>query len=43
MEATLDHVMRQLDGLGSILMAIDASLEEIVGILKEDDEEETES
>jgi hypothetical protein len=44
MEATLEDVIRQLDGIGRLLMSIDARLEEVVRLLRdEDDEEEADS
>ncbi len=39
-ESTLDDVVELLAGLGHMLQVIDRRLEEIVGILRRDDEEE---
>jgi hypothetical protein len=38
-EATLDDVVEVLQGIGRMLQEIDGKLEDIVGILREDDEE----
>jgi hypothetical protein len=38
-EATLDDVVEVLQGIGRMLQEIDGKLEDIVGILGEDDDE----
>jgi hypothetical protein len=44
MEAMFDQLMRQLDGIGRLLMSIDARLAAVVRVLRdEDDEEEADS
>ena len=42
-EATLDDIMRQLDGIGRLLMSIDATLKLLVKHLREDDDGEEET
>jgi hypothetical protein len=38
--AELETLLKALDGLGSILMSIDARLAEVVELLREDDDED---
>jgi hypothetical protein len=39
-EPTLDDLIRQLDGIGRLLMSIDSRLQRVVRILEEEDGEE---
>jgi hypothetical protein len=39
-EAMFEQIMRQLDGIGRLLMSIDANLKEVVRLLQDEDDEE---